>query len=139
MKSFRASIGIRSTPEHIWRILTDGEKYPSWNPVVLGIEGKIAPNQKVMLRSVASPGRSFPLTVTTFEPGRKMVWTGAMPLGLFKGERTFTLASKGLGMVEFTMAEEFSGLLAPLITRSIPDLQPTFDEFAAALKKAAEA
>lgn len=106
---------------------------------MLGIEGKIAPKQKVTVRSVANPGRSFPLTVTTFEAGRKMVWTGAMPLGLFKGERIFTLASKGVGTVEFTMAEEFSGLLAPLITRSIPDLQPTFDEFAAALKKAAEA
>ena len=61
-----------------------------------------------------------------------------MPLGLFKGARTYTLASKGNGEVEFSMSEEFSGLLAPLITRSIPDLQPAFDEFAGDLKRAAE-
>jgi hypothetical protein len=36
------------------------------------------------------------------------------------------------------MTEEFSGLMAPLITRSIPDLQPSFDEFARCLKSAAE-
>jgi hypothetical protein len=37
------------------------------------------------------------------------------------------------------MREEFSGLMAPLITRSIPDLQPAFDQFAADLKARAEA
>lgn len=37
------------------------------------------------------------------------------------------------------MREEFSGLMAPLITRSIPDLQPSFDRFAADLKARAEA
>ena len=42
------------------------------------------------------------------------------------------------GMFEFKMREEFTGLRAPLITKSIPDPQPTFDEFAACLKKKAE-
>ncbi len=36
------------------------------------------------------------------------------------------------------MREEFTGLLAPLITKSIPDLQPAFDEFVHCLKTAAE-
>jgi len=36
------------------------------------------------------------------------------------------------------MREEYSGLMAPMITRSIPDLQPAFDEFAHDLKRAAE-
>ena len=40
--------------------------------------------------------------------------------------------------IRFEMQEEFTGLLAPLITRSIPDLQPVFDEFARCLKAAAE-
>jgi len=37
------------------------------------------------------------------------------------------------------MIEVYGGLLAPLIERSIPNLQPAFDEFAAALKTRAEA
>ena len=37
------------------------------------------------------------------------------------------------------MTEEFTGLLAPLITKSIPDLQPLLTEFAACLKRACEA
>ena len=42
------------------------------------------------------------------------------------------------GSVEFATREVFSGLMAPLIIRSIPDLQPSFDESAAALKSRAE-
>jgi hypothetical protein len=67
-----------------------------------------------------------------------MVWSGGMPLGLFTGTRTFTLTPRSDGSTEFTMREEFRGLLAPLIGRSIPDLQPAFDAFAAALKREAE-
>lgn len=85
-----------------------------------------------------NPGRAFPVKVTEFQPGIAMTWTGGIPLGLFKGVRTFRLTSKGNGTVEFAMKEEFSGLLSPLMERSIPDLQPAFEEFAAGLKKKAE-
>ena len=84
-----------------------------------------------------SPGRAFPVKVSAFEPPNRMVWTGGMPLGLFKGERTYTLTPKA-GGVEFAMRESFTGLMAPLITKSIPDMQPAFDEFAAALKRRCE-
>jgi hypothetical protein len=67
-----------------------------------------------------------------------MVWSGGMPLGLFTGTRTFELRPASGGAVEFTMTETYTGLMAPLITKSIPDLQPAFDEFAACLKARAE-
>ncbi len=86
-----------------------------------------------------NPRRAFPVKVSAFEPAQRMVWTGGMPLGLFKGERTFTLKPGSNGETEFSMCEAYSGLLAPLICRSIPDLQPAFDEFASDLKRAAEA
>jgi hypothetical protein len=37
------------------------------------------------------------------------------------------------------MREEYSGPMLPLIWRSMPDLQPSFDKFAAGLKARAEA
>ncbi len=67
-----------------------------------------------------------------------MAWVGGIPLGLFKGERVFTLSLETDGEVEFSMHEKYTGLLSALIVRSIPDLQPAFDEFAADLKHAAE-
>jgi hypothetical protein len=36
------------------------------------------------------------------------------------------------------MREEYSGPLLPLIFRTIPDLQPSFDKFARGLKQRAE-
>jgi hypothetical protein len=61
-----------------------------------------------------------------------------MPLGLFKGVRTFTLSPTGAGATAFTMREENTGLLLPLIWRSMPDLAPSFSQFAAGLKERAE-
>jgi hypothetical protein len=62
-----------------------------------------------------------------------------MPLGLFTGARSFTLVPAADGSVKFAMQETYSGLFASLIIRSIPDLQPAFDTFAADLKRRAEA
>ena len=138
MKTFQVSTSIRATPEAIWEILTDAAKYTAWNTTVDKVEGRIAPGEKITVHARISPGRAFPVTVAEFVPGKKMVWAGGMPLGLVKGERTYTLAARGDGTVEFQMREVFSGLLSPLIERSIPNLQPAFDEFAAALKKRAE-
>ena len=137
MKSFAVSTIIRATPEAVWAVLADGAKWTTWNTTIEKVEGVIAPGGKLKVYTKLSPGRAFPVRVSEFDPPRRMVWTGGMPLGLFKGVRTYTLTLKD-GGVEFSMTEVFSGLMAPLITRSIPDLQPSFVVFAAALKRRAE-
>jgi hypothetical protein len=81
---------------------------------------------------------SVPVKVTEFTPGRRMTWSGGMPLGLFKGVRTFTLAPGSDGTTGFTMREEYTGPLLPLIWRSMPDLGPSFRQFADGLKERAE-
>lgn len=138
MKAFSVSTKINAAPEAIWKLLTDAPAWPSWNPTVDKVDGKIAPGEKVTVYVKINPGRAFPVKVSEFEPNRKMVWTGGMPLGLFTGERTFSLVPGPDGAVEFSMREIYTGLMAPLITKSIPDLQPAFDQFAAALKEKAE-
>lgn len=137
MKSFAVSTLINATPEAIWTVLVDGANWTAWNPTIEKIEGSIVPWGKLKVYTKLSPKRAFPVRVSVFEPPHRMVWTGGMPLGLFKGERTYTLTPKG-GGTEFAMREEFRGLLSPLIARSIPDLQPAFNEFAAALKRTCE-
>ncbi|MEE3715298.1 SRPBCC domain-containing protein [Tumidithrix elongata RA019] len=138
MKSFSATIDIHASSETIWAILIDVANWPSWNPTVTKVEGKIALGEKISLYFKSTPDRTFPLTVSEYAPKERMVFSGGMPLGLFKGDRTFTLTQKTDGIVAFSMREVFSGLMAPLITRSIPDLQPSFEEFAASLKTKAE-
>jgi hypothetical protein len=138
MRSFATSITIHARPETIWALLTDAAGYPRWNSTVEKIEGQIGAGERVTVYAKATSGRGFPLRVTAFAPPQRMVWTGCMPFGLFTGTRSYTLTPTSEDAVEFAMREEFSGLLAPLIARSIPDLQPTFDAFAADLKRHAE-
>lgn len=137
MKEFSVRINIKAAPETIWKILIDAQKWLEWNTTITRIEGKIAPNEKVTVYSKVSPGRAFPLRVSEFSPPKRMVWSDGSPL-FFKGERSYSLNTLSDGSVDFEMREAFSGLMAPLITRTIPDLQPSFNEFAAALKKRAE-
>jgi hypothetical protein len=138
MKEYSATTTIKASPETIWAILTDAPRYPEWDPVVDRIEGRIGPGEKIRAFTKLSPGRAFPVKVTEFVPGQKMRWSGGMPLGLFKGERTFTLRPHGNGSVEFTVREVFSGPLLPLFGGSIPDLTSAFEQFAAGLKNRAE-
>jgi hypothetical protein len=138
MKFYEASSTIAAAPEAIWAILTDGGAYADWDSGVQRVEGKIAPGEKLKVVSEANPGRAFPVKVTEFQPGRSMTWSGGMPLGLFKGVRTFALVPEDGGGTRFTMREEYSGPMLPLIWRSMPDLQPSFDKFAAGLKARAE-
>ncbi len=136
---FSTSISIDASPTQIWDILTEAEAYPEWDPGMIRLEGKIAHGEKITAYTKISPDRAFPVTVTEFQPGQKMTWASKMPLGLFKGERTFVITENDAGGSDFYMQEEFGGILLPLIGRTIPDLQPSFDNFAAGLKSRAEA
>ncbi|MDF1666905.1 MAG: SRPBCC domain-containing protein [Planctomycetota bacterium] len=134
---YKTAITINAAPSAIWKVLTKSEAYPDWEPNTTKIDGRIAEGAKITLHTKLS-SRPFPLKVTKLKDERCMVWTGGMPLGLFKGERTFSLTPNG-ETTEFSMIEEFSGLLSFLITKTIPDLTESFKQFAEALKKQAEA
>jgi hypothetical protein len=138
VKTFRTKTLIHAPAERIWALLTDAPAYPSWNSTIEKLVGRIGPGEKLKVFAKLSPGRGFPVRVTEFDRNQRMVWTGGMPFGLFKGVRTFLLVPKD-GAIEFRMQEVFSGPLAGLIEGSLPDLQPAFEEFAAALKARAEA
>lgn len=138
MKSFACTVVIQGTPEAIWQVLADAPAYPSWNATVTRVDGSVALGRTVTVHAKVAAGRAFPVKVVALDAPRRMVWRGGMPLGLFKGERVFELRPRAAGQVEFSMREDYSGLLAPLIAKSIPDLQPAFDEFAACLKSRVE-
>jgi hypothetical protein len=138
MKVYDASAAIRASSDAIWDVLTDAHGYTEWDSGVERVDGRIGPGERITVVSKANPGRAFPVRVTAFEPGRRMVWAGGMPLGLFKGVRTFTLAPQPDGVVSFTVREEYTGPLLPLIWPSIPDLEPSFRQFATGLKARAE-
>jgi hypothetical protein len=137
--SYAGARSISAPPETVWARLIDAASYPRWNPTVVKIDGTIALGQKIKLVSTLDPKRTFSLKVAELDAPRRMVWSSGMPLGLFTGRRTFTLTPRADGGTDFAMEEVFSGPMAPMITKAIPDMTESFAQFAAALKAAAEA
>jgi len=137
MKNYNATITIMAPAEKVWGILTDAGNYPAWDRSMDHIEGKLALGETVKFFTKLS-AQAFPVKVTAFEPNRKLVLTGGMPLGLFKSERTHTLTANKDGSTTFHTEEIFSGLMLPIFGKNIPDLTENFKNFAAALKEQAE-
>lgn len=139
--TFRMDCSVRcdiaASPERIWALLTDAEKFPTWNSTVTSLRGPIALGQKLELKVPLDPKRTFKPKVTRLDPHHAMQWSDGMA-PMFKGVRDFTLTPKGDGVTEFAMTEVFSGLMLPLIKGSLPDFGPAFETYAADLKRAAE-
>ena len=129
---------IDASPERVWSLLTDASTYRDWNKAVVSIEGPIVQGGTISLVSVANPKRTFKLHVSEMRPPNRMVWSDGMPLGLFKGERPYKVDPRE-GVTHFEMTEEYTGLLAGVFTKAIPDLTESFNLFADSLKRAAEA
>lgn len=138
MKAYEASATIRATPDTIWEILVDGPSYATWENGVVGVEGRILPGETIKVVSEANPDRTFPVKVSGWQPGESMEWSGGMPLGLFRGVRTFSLRPGADSSTEFKVREEYTGPLLGMIWRTIPDLGPSFAKFAEGLKRHAE-
>lgn len=139
MRHYEATSVISASPDTVWDVLCDGRHWPEWDSGVDAVEGTIAPGKKITIRSQAAPGRAFPVTVTAFEPPHRLRFTGGMPLGLFRGVRTYEVSPGADGGTAFRVREEYTGPLLGLIWRSMPDLGPSFTQFAAGIKQRVEA
>jgi uncharacterized protein YndB with AHSA1/START domain len=138
MKVFQAKIHIAAPAVHVWAALVDAESYPSWDPGMIRIEGQIGLGHQVKFFTKFSPDKAFGVKITAFEAPERMAFTGGMPLGLFKSERTHTLTETGTG-TDFKTEEIFSGLLLPVFAGNLPDLTESFEQFVAGLKAHCEA
>ena len=137
MRYYEATSTIAASAEAVWDVLIDGASWPTWDSGVDAVEGRIAMGETLKIRSQAAPGRAVPVKVTAFAPPARLRFSGGMPLGLFRGVRTYEVSGDA-GEVAFRMREEYSGPLLPLIWRSMPDLGPSFQRFATGLKQRVE-
>lgn len=137
MTTFEAHTDIAAPTSRVWDRLLEVTAWPTWDTSLERVHGTLAPGGRVTIHVTDQP-RAFPLRVTGFEPGHRLVLRGGMPLGLFSGTRRYALDPLPGGGTSFRMTETYGGALAPLVTRSIPDLQPSFEAFVAGLRRDAE-
>lgn len=138
MRYYEATAAIAAEPDAVWSVLVDGHTWQQWDSGVSEVDGRIGPGETLKIHSKAAPGRVFPVTVSSFEPPTLLTFSGGMPLGLFTGVRTYTLTSDGAGGTVFHVREEYEGPLLGMMWRRMPDLGPSFTQFADGLKRRVE-
>ena len=141
MKELRTEIEIQATPEKVWQVLTELDKYPEWNPFIYQAVGKARVGEKVDI-TVRSGSKEMTLhcTVVRAEPNQELCWKYhvALPV-LFNGEHSFIIEKIENDSVRFIDREIFKGLLVATQAKNI-DTQSRqgFEAMDKALKARAE-
>ena len=116
MRSVHDQIDIDAPPERVWREFTDFRSFPSWNPFIRKMSGKLKPGRR--LRVKLRLGRwlvTLRPRVTVVKPGRELRWLAREPVPhLFDVERVFMFEPRG-GGTRFVQSETGRGLLAPIL------------------------
>ncbi len=130
-KKFRetsVSIEINANETKVWSLLTNAADFPRWNSTVTSIQGNIALDEKIKLKSILDQKRTFKLKVKEFDINKRMVWSDK------QGQRVYTITKNTNGIITFKMSERIGGFMFPIYKNKIP----SFDQFAKDLKQEAE-
>jgi hypothetical protein len=122
MHRLDTQIEINASAARVWSILMDFPGYARWNPFVRSIEGraKVGEPLRVFIQPPGSRGMRFRPSVLAVEPERELRWKGKLVVpGLFDGEHFFVLEPRSDNRLIFRHGEVFSGLLVPLLRRSL--------------------
>ncbi len=108
---------INASPDKVWAVLADFEKYPEWNPFVKSLTGEVKVGNRI---KVLLPGMTFKPIVMAFDPGKEFRWLGHLLFkGLFDGEHSFVLVDHKNGTTTFRHSENFNGILVPLFKKQL--------------------
>lgn len=134
---YQASIEINAPTNKVWSLLTSVTAQNQWNTTIIKLDGEFKQGGRLIFLTKVAPKQPFKVVVKEFG-NNHMTLTGGMPFGLFRGNRTFRVTALSDGRTKFETQEIFSGPLVGLMRKVMPDLQPSFDEFARDLKNASE-
>ncbi|PSJ24813.1 SRPBCC domain-containing protein [Streptosporangium nondiastaticum] len=140
MREIATVVDIAATPGHVWRILTNLERYGEWNPFIREASGTVSPGGRLRLRAFPAGRRpvTFRPKVTVAAPAEELRWLGRTLLpGLFTGEHRFVLTDLDGGGTRVVQSERFFGVLVPFLRRSIAATAADFEALNQALKKRA--
>ncbi|MGZ4172922.1 MAG: SRPBCC family protein [Solirubrobacteraceae bacterium] len=133
---------INAPAERVWAQMTDFASFPSWNPFVREIEGRLEPGERLKVRLQFDHGMkmTFRPRVTVVKPNCELRWLATLGRpGVFDVDRAFVIEPRD-GGVRFVMSEECTGWLTPVMFA--PNLEAQlyrgYDAFNEALRKRVE-
>ena len=134
---------IDAAQDEVWAVLEDFAAYPSWNPFIRQITGRLEAGDRLEVELSPPGGRAMTMRpiVREVQPGRAFRWLGSVGVpGLFDGEHSFQVEPLGVGQVRFVQSERFSGILSPLVMAFTGrSTRQGFEAMNQALKERAEA
>ncbi|WP_330291267.1 SRPBCC domain-containing protein [Streptomyces sp. NBC_00576] len=105
---------IASSPDEVWKVLTDFASYAQWHPVLRFVDMPTEILPGTQLRAQVSTGTEtdgeYSFTVVHYEAPRRLAWEGGIP-DVLTGRHSFVLEPCD-GGTRFTESEEFTGTAA---------------------------
>ena len=112
----RTEIVIDAPADRVWDVLVDFADYPQWNPFITRIEGTPETGARLTADLDGDLAMTITPTILHVEPARELRWLGRLWIpGLLDGEHRFQLEELEPGRTRLVHAEEFRGLLIPLV------------------------
>ncbi|SRR5258706_7304080 len=136
MRTIETEIVIAAPPPSVWAVLTAFAAHDAWDPFIASIDGEPSVGTRLTVRF--RKGMTFRPTVTEADAPRALEWLGQLGAGwLFGGRHRFELVKEGEG-TRFLHSERFTGILVPLLGRTLAETERGFRDFNAALKERVE-
>ena len=114
MREFSISPDINASPERVWNVLADVQRWPEWTASISKIElldeGPLGVGSRV--RVFQPKLRPAVMTITEWEPGRGFVWVTRNPGLVAVGEHWINPSSSGCNV---TLKLTFQGLLGGVV------------------------
>ena len=109
-KSVHHEVNIQASPETVWKVITDMDQYPQWNPVMRLLEGKVEQGNQVkyLLTQDEDTQIEIRATIAQLIPEQLMRNTGGNPL-LFSFDHTYTLQVNA-ALVKVIIHENYTGI-----------------------------
>lgn len=134
-------VRVAAPAERVWQVIVDLDRYPEWNPFVVGCRSTLEPgdpiDMRVRLVGFAQPQRE---TVFEHEPGRRMSY-GLNPnlIGALSSLRSHEVEALGADASEYRSHFELRGWLSPVVRALLGGrLQAGFGAMSEAIGRRAE-
>ena len=139
MTTFRVAVDIAATPDRVWAVMRDVERWPEWTASMTSVElvggGPLAVGARARVRQPKLPPAD--MRVTELVEGRSFTWVATSPGVRARADHEVQAIPGGTRAV---LTLDFSGLLGPLVARMVRDLTQRYMELeAAGLKARSEA
>ena len=119
MKEYHTKIEIRSGKEKVWKVLTDFDDYPSWNPLVSRLTGDISEGGTIDT-TITPLNNTFSAKLLSLKEYKELIWKGKRIAGfLLAGEHYFRLIEKGPQQTTLEHGEYFTGILSGFISKKL--------------------